>query len=420
MAARAINLYEDGCDFIDAKITPEFDADSTSILLALLKREGPVIPIKDGTFGGVAVPDNFLLPRGDGEMFLLLGHGEVKQALVDNATFSSELAMKDTFQKTKGRVMTTLDDPEHRRYKRMVMPAFTHKMVNEQLGHVVRPIIEGCLDAIAHKGEAELIAEFTDRFPYLVIAKLVGVPESIKEELSQAVFNTFIMGRNPDLALQSFQKMEDLYQVIIDDHRKNPVDDLTTQLLETETDGEFLSDEEVRLFISMLMSAGMDTTTRQTATLIKLLLDHPEQFELLRRQPELLEQAIWESLRVCGTSGAAPRVATRDTELNGTRIPAGASILASLRTPNYDEQIWHNPEVFDITRSKQPLMSFSAGTHVCLGRNLSQAEMKIAMEGVLERLPNLRKDEARWTASNVRIRGFFKRAPNQLPVCWDV
>ena len=65
-------------------------------------------------------------------------------------------------------------------------------------------------------------------------------------------------------------------------------------------------------------------------------------------------------------------------------------------------------------------MSFSAGTHSCLGRNLSQAEMKIAMEGVLERLPNLRKDPARWSASNVRIRGFFKRAPTQLPVCWDV
>ncbi len=420
MAESAVNLYDDGCRFVDAQITPEFDNDSTSILLDLLKREGPVIPIKDGTFAGVAIPDNFLLPRGDGQMFLVLGKTEVKQALIDSTTFSSELAMKDTFQKTKGRVMSTLDDPEHRRYKRMVMPAFSHNMVNEELKFVAKPIIDSCLDAIVHKGEAELIAAFTDRFPYMVIAKLVGVPESIKDELSAAVFNSFIMGRDAELAQQSFQKFESLYQIIIDEHRKNAVDDLITKLLETETDGEYLSDQEVRLFISMLMSAGMDTTTRQTANLIMLLLEHPEQFELLRAQPDILEQAIWESLRVCGTSGAAPRVATKDTELGGMTIPAGASILASLRTPNYDEQVWENPNVFDITRPKQPLMSFSGGTHTCLGQNLSRAEMKIAMEGVLERLPNLRKDEARWSASNVRLRGFFKRAPNQLPVCWDV
>ena len=223
---------------------------------------------------------------------------------------------------------------------------------------------------------------------------------------------------DPDAASVAAEAFKDIYQRIIDDHRANPADDLTTMLLNTEVDGEKLTDEEVRSFLVNIVSAGLDTTSRQTAILITQLLENPDQFELLRQQPDLLDQAIWESLRCCATTGSFCRVAGEDAEVEGTVIPKGARVLIGVHSANHDPNRWENPRKFDITRTKQPIMSFNMGKHACLGQNLALAEIKIAMQNVLERLPNLRKDKDRW--HSLRWGGYYFRSPTQLPAKWDV
>ncbi len=193
---------------------------------------------------------------------------------------------------------------------------------------------------------------------------------------------------------------------------------LIGMLMNTEVNGEHLSDEEVRSFLVNIVSAGLDTTSRQTAILVTQLLEHPEQLELLRQQPELLDQAIWESLRCYPTTGTFPRVARSDTEVVGIEIPKGSRIFIAISAANHDPSRWENPLVFDITREKQPIMSFNMGSHSCLGQNLALAEISIALQGLLDKLPNLRKDEDRW--HSLRWSGYYFRSPTQLPVKWDI
>ena len=413
-----IQRYPDASHYVDLPtISQEFDEDPITPLLALAET-GKIFRGRDGVFNGLAIPNNFLLPDKDQDVFLVLDYEGVRQLAKDNATFSSELAFRETMIKTVGKTMFTMDDPEHAEYKKLVLPSFSHRKVNEDLQAFAGPLINACIEDIVGRGSAELVGEFTSRFPWQVIAGLFGVPESIQDACTEASGDTFLLGSDPERALSAMARLDEMYQLTIDAHRREPADDMTTLLIETEVDGKRLSDAEIRMFMRNIVGAGLDTTSRQTAILIMLLLDHPEQFEILRQQPELIDQAVWESLRVCPTGGAFPRVATKDTELCGMHIPQGAGVVGSLRTPNYDERHWENPTKFDITRPKKPLISFSVGPHACLGMSLSLAEMRIAMRCVLEEMPNLRKDEDRWHSA--KMRGYQFRSPTQLPVKWDV
>ena len=415
--ATTVEQYPDAGRYVDFNITPEFDADPTRMLVELSK-QAPVVAGRNGLFDGVAIPNNFLLPDEDQDMFIALSWDAVQQLATDGTSFSAELAFAKTLDFTIGKSMVTMDDPEHMRYKRLVLPSFGHKMVNEELQNLARPIIDECLDAIAWKGKGELLAEFTSVFPYRVVAAILGVPDSIREDFCAANDYVFRMAEDPVGARAALGRLDEMCQQVIDEHRAKDMDDMITALLNTESEGDFLSDEEVRMFIKLILGAGLDTTTRQTATLIYLLLKHPDQFALLQEQPELIEQAVWESLRICGASTGFPRIAIRETEICGVKIPKGSGVIGSLRVPNHDETRWEDPFRFDITRPKQQIISFNFGVHTCLGKSLALAEMRIAMEGILDRLPNLRKDEARW--QKVKMRGWNFRSPTQLPVKWDV
>lgn len=156
---------------------------------------------------------------------------------------------------------------------------------------------------------------------------------------------------------------------------------------------------------------------RQLGNLVYLLLENPEQFEDLRNNPDLLDAAIWESLRVICAGGYSPRVSTRDTEVCGVKIPAGSGIYAVTHSANRDPSRWENPDKFDIRRKKLPIASFGFGVHTCLGMALSLAEQRIAMSLLLSRMPNLQKDPDNWPGTVVR--GFQLRSPTRLPVLWD-
>ena len=409
--------YPDASHYTDGDIDRAFQLDPVTPMLELAKA-GPILKRGDDRrVQGVAIPNGLILPDGERDIYFALSYDACLEVLMDNKRFSSEKAMENSLKKSADKNMTAMDDPEHRYYKKLILPSFTHRIVNEELDRVARPIVVNLLDKIAASGEAELISTFAVRFPFDIVATLFGVPLSLAEECAELTGYVLAPAVDMERAMAARDRLYELYQIVIDEHRDNPTDDLTTMLLETEVDGDSLTDAEIRMFIFQIVGAGLDTTARQMSTLIMQLLDHPDQFELLRRQPGLHEAAIFESLRTCPAASLAARVALEDSEICGVQLPEGAGIYTSFITANRDEQRWPNPNEFDITRDMQRSLSFGYGIHSCLGQHLAMVEMKIALEELINRLPNLRKDKRRW--QSVKLCGYQMRSPTQLPVCWD-
>lgn len=416
MATATHEPYEVSSNFVDFNIEDEFDRDPYTPLLELA-RKGPVASGRNGEFHGVKVPNNFLFPDQDQDVFLALSYEAFQQVASDHESFSSEKGYGATLRLVFGETLMSMDEPEHGMYKKMILPSFNHRIVTTELVDIAEPIVKSCLADIRSSGRADLVGQFTSVFPYLIIAKLFGVPASMNEEAERLVVASLQMGADPAGAIAAFQGMNDLYQKVVDHHRKNPQDDLTLKLMQTEIDGRMLTDDEVKSFIKQIVAAGLDTTTRQTANLIYLLLENPEQFDDLKANPDLLEAAIWESLRVLSAGGVVPRMATRDTEVCGVKIPEGSGVYGVQHIANLDQARWENPLKFDIRRKRKQLATFGSGVHSCLGVNLALAEMKIAVSTMLESLPNLRKDLALW--DQAQIRGFQLRSPTVLPAIWD-
>ena len=414
---KEITQYPDFSVYVDDSIIPpEFREDPLSQLLKIAEH-GPIVKGKRGEFAGVTYPDLFTPPDSEEDVFLALSFDACRSVVTKHQVFLNGPAYKDTLSITAPGAIVTLDDPEHRRNKSLVMPSFSHHRVNEGLQPMLEKIIGETVDAVAHKGEAELMSEVTSRYPWLVIATLFGLPLDKRAACEAAGIDSQKAVADPEAATRAIEAFHSIYQEIIDDHRANPKDDLTTMLIDTEVHGEKLTDAEIRAFLMNLVSAGLDTTHRQSAIMVTQLLEHPDQLQLLRANPELLDQAIWESLRCCAATGSFLRVAGEDCEVEGVLIPKGSRVFLGIHAANHDTKYWDNPQKFDITRKKRPIMSFNLGKHVCLGQNLALAELRIAMINILEKLPNLRKDEDRW--HSLKWGGYYFRSPTQLPVKWD-
>jgi cytochrome P450 len=181
----------------------------------------------------------------------------------------------------------------------------------------------------------------------------------------------------------------------------------------SEIDGEHLSDEEIFSFLRLLLPAGVETTYRSTGNLLFGLLSSPEQLEAVRSDRSLIPQAIEEAIRWEAPLLIITRVASRDTELAGMPIPAGAAVMPMLGAADRDENRYRDPDRFDIFRPQVPHISFGHGVHVCLGMHLARLEMRVALELLFDRLPDLRLDPE---GKDPHIRGQVFRSPTSLPV----
>ena len=410
----AVQPYPDASVYADADIRPEFDADPITPMVTLA-RSSPVIEGSNNLYRGVHVPNIWLFPEQ--QMFLAVDRASVMELCRDNETWSSYEAFKETFVKLQGDVMITMDEPKHRRYKKMVMPSFAHRMINEGVNALTRPAIDSCLDSLYPKGEMELISEFAAPYTFNIIAEMLGITEQDRLGIASATRKLLLMAEDPQTALTAKPELDAIYQGIIDRHREQRRDDITQILVDYEEAGEQLSDEEIRNFLSIIMGAGQDTTKMATASLVMRLLENPEQLAMLRADRSLIPGAVWEGLRYDPPANSLPRVALTDTELGGVTIPAGSGIIGMIGAANRDETVWEDSARFDITRPKKPIMTFSAGVHSCLGQSLSLVELENALAAMLDKLPNLRKDENRWHCAKMRGYGF--RSPTQIPVKWD-
>jgi len=216
-----------------------------------------------------------------------------------------------------------------------------------------------------------------------------------------------------DQAIAASAEIKEYLAGILAERRREPREDLISGLAQAELDGERLTDEEIFSFLRLLLPAGVETTYRSTGNLLFSLLSRPDQLEAVRADRSLIPQALEEAVRFETPLLNITRLATRDTVLSGVEIPAGSTVLIMLAAANRDETRWPEPDQFDIFREPRLHISYGQGPHICLGMHLARAEMRIALNLLLDRLPGLRLDP---DGDDPHIRGQVFRSPTSLPV----
>jgi cytochrome P450 len=388
------------------------DVDNPYPRLAELCRMGPVHRTTYRESFGLP-PDMTVadLPR-----YMVVGHEPIQRILNDSQTWSNEIYMRN-LGRAFGRSITTMDAPEHPKYRRLFQKAFTPAALAKWGRDVVTPVVNQLIDQFVARGQAELVREFTVEYPFRFIYGQLEMPREHVDVFHKLAVGLMCVLSDMEHGLEANRKMGAYFQQLVEERRKHPGADLVSLLATAEVEGERLSNEILISFLRQLLNAAGDTTYRATSTLLVGLLNTPGLLDAVRNDRSLIGPAIEEALRWDAPTLQIYRGPNRDVELGGETIPAGAAVDIVIGSANRDEAVFPNPDRFDIRRDlKTKLLSFGRGPHVCIGQHLARLEINVAMNALLDRLPNLRLDPA-YPAP--KIVGLVKRSPATVHVRFD-
>jgi len=313
-------------------------------------------------------------------------------------------------------MMLNMDPPMHTRYRRLVNKGFTPRMVAELEQTVVDRTRQLVTEARL-KGEFDLVADIAAELPLQVIAELMGVPQEDRHKVFD--WSNRMVGSNdpefteaPELATEAAMELFAYADALTAERHADPHDDLLSILVHAEIAGDRLSQLEVDLFFMLLSVAGNETTRNQIAHGTLALIENPDQRKLLIERPELLDSAIEEMLRYASPVMHFRRLATKDTKIGGQRIAEGDKVIFWHASANRDEEVFQDPDRFDITRTPNEHVAFGGGgSHFCLGANLARLEMRIMFTELMQAMPDLE------LAGEVqRLRSNFINGIKHLPV----
>ena len=331
--------------------------------------------------------------------------------------------MQEPVFRNYSHTMLQQDPPDHTRLRGLVVQAFTARRV-EDMRPRIQAIVDETLDRIIPMGKMELIEDFAFRLPVTIICDMLGIPEEHRELFYTGSRNSGRILEPVPLSPEEIKQgnatnaMTQMYfKQLFELRRKNPGDDLTTQLVQAEEDGSKLSNEELTANIVLLFGAGHETTVNLIGNGLLALHRNPDQLALLKANPALITNAIEEFLRYDSSVQMTGRVALEDIDdLGGKKIPKGESVLCLLGSANRDPAVYPDrPDRLDITRPNVRPLSFGGGIHFCLGAQLARIEAEVAIATLLRRLPELRLDDAEnpeWRPT------FVLRGLKRLPASW--
>jgi cytochrome P450 len=358
--------------------------------------------------------------EGAAPSYVVYRHDDVTRVLRDHETFSSTVIAEGMGEVWGRKIIVGMDPPEHQRHRALVSVAFRQGTLARWEESLVGRVVEQLIDEFSARGRANLVSEYTFAFPAKVIAGVLGLPEDDYERFQRWAIGIINVSRDWERGVQCARELRDYLARIVDERRADPRDDLVTDLVTAELDGESLDDEEIFSFLRMLLPAGIETTYRSSGNLLYLLLTHPEQLNAVRADRSLIPQAIEEALRYESPIGLTLRVTTRGTSISGVDIPEGSVVASMLFSANRDPESYDNPEDFDIFREPTQHISFGTGPHLCLGMHLARMETRVAVNALFDRLPNLRLDQVEAQRVDAHIHGdTLFRSPTALPVVWD-
>jgi cytochrome P450 family 142 subfamily A polypeptide 1 len=291
--------------------------------------------------------------------------------------------------------MIDMDDPAHVLRRKLVNSGFTRKRVMDKLPSIER-LCDTLIDAVSERGECDFVRDIAAPLPMAVIGDMLGVLPEEREMLLKwsddlvCGLSSTVDEATIKLLMDTFAAYTAFTMDVIAKRRAEPTDDLFSILVHAEVEGERMSDDEI-VFETLLILIGGDETTRHTLSGgTEQLLRHRDQWEAAVADPSLLPCGIEEMLRWTSPVKNMCRTLTADTEFHGTSLKSGEKIMLMFESANFDEDMFENPESFDIYRNPNNHLAFGFGTHFCLGNQLARLELKIMLSRVLERLPDLR------------------------------
>jgi cytochrome P450 len=312
-----------------------------------------------------------------------------------------------------------LNGEKHHRLRRLVSKAFTPRGA-ERLRSVTVDVITELIDRISTFGYCDVVADIARRYPVPIICALLGAPRQDWQLFSgwadeiKKVFDWNVASDGPAIAA-ALDGLDAYLEEMLARRRDRLTDDLISDLLRAEDDGDRLSHAELLMLVSTLLAAGTDTTRNQLAAGVQVLSAHPDQWALLGKHPELAGNAVHELMRYLPIGFVLSRMAVEDVQLGEVIIPAGTLVLANIAAANRDPAVYDDPDRLDITREPSTsILSFGGGAHYCLGSHLARLELTEALGIITRRLPNPRPSgPARWK----RIVGIT--GPTLLPLEFD-
>jgi len=291
--------------------------------------------------------------------------------------------------------LLSLDGEAHRRQRRLVSRAFTPRAA-ERLRTTCTDIITELVDAHADDGRCDVVADIARQYPIPIICALLGTPREdwhLFSAWADDIFKVFdwnVVNDEPDI-MRAWNALEDYVDDMVSSRRDALSDDLLSDMMRAEVDGDRLAHDELLTLAATLLMAGTDTTRNQLAAAVQVFSEHPDQWALLAEHPELAPKAVEEVMRYSPVILNAMRVAVEEVDLGGFTVPAGTLVIANTAAANRDPAVYTDPDRFDITREDAPAMlTFGGGIHYCLGAHLARIELAEALTTMARRMPNIR------------------------------
>ncbi len=291
-----------------------------------------------------------------------------------------------------------MDPPKHDRLKALFQRGFTPRRIADH-EDAIREIAIGVLDGLEGRETCDLVNDVAQPVVSRVIGSFMGLPPE-DDAIWADLMNSIMAAGDPEVTPEGAgsvaeKAIPELFRrcgSLISERRKTPTDDLTSVLVHAEVDGETLEEHEIVMGFFLLMAAGNDSTKATYCSGMRAVMEDPEQRQLLLDDPELAPQAVEESLRMYPAFAHFARTATKDTELNGAKIREGDKVALWYVSSNRDEDVYEDPDSFDLRRDAEHQAFGAGGRHFCLGTALARAELRILMEETLKRFPDIAID----------------------------
>ncbi len=323
-------------------------------------------------------------------------------------------------------MLVNMDPPKHPKYRRIARNAFTPKAV-EAYHEIFSTYAKEIIDAVVAKGECEFITEVAAELPLMAILDICGVPKEDRSKFFTWTNEMFfqddedIGGDDPEAAAQAASANIYMYaSELAKQHAIKPLSTIVGALLDGEVDDEKLTESEFCLFFLMLIAAGNESTRSVTAHGMRLLIDHPEQLQMLVDNPDMIPDACEEILRYNAAFVGMRRTAKENAKVGGVEIKKGDKIILHWHSINMDETVFDEPLKFDITRSQRmPTLSrehraFGVGQHFCIGSHLARMELHVIFKELIPRLRN-----PRFTSPVLYVRDHFVNGIKSMPIAFD-
>ncbi len=349
----------------------------------------------------------------DGEGFWSVAtYAETLAVLKDPVTYSSVSGGSRRYGGTllqdlaiAGQVLNMMDDPRHSEIRRLVSSGLTPRMIT-RVKDDLRSRARRLLDSIVAGEAFDFVVDVAAELPMQMICILLGIPESERHWLFEAIEPSFDFGGSRKASItrlsieEAGSRMYNYGQELIAAKRASPTDDMLSVVANASLDTP-VSDAEVYLFFNLLFSAGAETTRNSVAGGLLALAEHPDQLAALRSDLELLPTAIEEMVRWTSPSPSKRRTATKSVSLGGHEISPGEKVLVWEGSANRDAAVFDAADCFDIGRKPNPHLGFGQGVHYCLGANLARLELRVLFEELLDRFSSVQVVKpVEWTRSN--------------------